>query len=112
MDDDIVPRQSVSSCVREEMNLPGRKDGAPFCLAGVEVSVGCPRMVDCLIEPRASPTSLNGIRGSFGALSEGPYLSVTAQLPYTTLLKLLMLPVCAVRVYRSGRHCSRRGGRY
>lgn len=37
MDEDIVPRQSVSSCVREEMNLPGRKDGAPFCLAGVEI---------------------------------------------------------------------------
>ena len=37
MDEDNT-RQSVSSCVREEMNLPGKKGGAPFCLAGVEVS--------------------------------------------------------------------------
>lgn len=109
MDEDIVPRQSVSSCVREEMNLPGRKDGAPFCLAGVEVSVGCPRMANCLVEPRLHP--MNGICGSFGALSEEPYVSVSAQPPCATLFKLLMLPVCAVWVCRSGRHCSKRGGR-
>lgn len=48
MEDDNA-RQSVSSCVREEMNLPGKKDGAPFCLAGVEVRAGQPRMVGSLV---------------------------------------------------------------
>ena len=33
-------QELVSSCTREEMNLPGKREGAPFCLAGVEVSGG------------------------------------------------------------------------